>query len=180
MATGRRRSRVTFTGTGDSGGSDFIYKPNSCSFVANFVKCDWKAGQKIFFQYGHCTLTHHDWTWITRITGHHRGCWIFALLDLQVVESSRRRIVVSCAIPGHEYLLLSLSWHEQTIHTGRAWAKWASGVKLFLCHHGKGSRDLSEEHSMLISIGYSCPASGQVLKLWCWPVTVTYHKKECL
>ena len=34
---------------------------------------------------------------------------------------------------GHEYLLLSRSWHEQIIYR-------ASGVKLFLCDQGKAAQ----------------------------------------
>ena len=37
----------------------------------------------------------------------------------------------------------------------------ASGVKLFLCGHGKGSRDLSAEHAMRMSFSYGGPARGQ-------------------
>ena len=37
----------------------------------------------------------------------------------------------------------------------------ASGVKLVLCGHGKGRRDLSAEHSMRIIVGYRGPARGQ-------------------
>ena len=50
--------------------------------------------------------------------------------------------------------LLSRSWHEQTIYR-------ASGVKLFLCGHGKGRRDLSAEHSMQMSVGHGGPDRGQ-------------------
>ena len=41
----------------------------------------------------------------------------------------------------------------------------ASGVKLILCSHGKGRRDLSAEHSMRITVGYGDPARGQARKL---------------
>ena len=41
----------------------------------------------------------------------------------------------------------------------------ASGVKLVLCGHGKGHRDLSAEHSMRITVGYSDPARYQARKL---------------
>ena len=40
---------------------------------------------------------------------------------------------------GHEYLLLSRSWYEQTIYR-------ALGVKLFLCGHGKGRRDRYQQN----------------------------------
>ena len=51
----------------------------------------------------------------------------------------------------------------------------ASGVKLVLCGHGKGRRDLSAEHSMRITDGYGGPARGQARELQRspWPVTVT-------
>ena len=50
------------------------------------------------------------------------------------------------------------SSHERIIYR-------ASGVKLILCGHGKGSRDLSAEHSMRITVGYGDQARGQVRKL---------------
>ena len=40
-----------------------------------------------------------------------------------------------------------------------------SGVKLILCVHGKGRRDLSAEYSIRITVGYGDPARGQVRKL---------------
>ena len=49
-----------------------------------------------------------------------------------------RRVAVSSLVAfvargtGHEYLLLSPTWHEKTIYR-------ASDVKLFLCRHGKAS-----------------------------------------
>ena len=48
---------------------------------------------------------------------------------------------------GHEYRLLSCSWHERAIYR-------ASGVKLVLCQcgDGKGCRDLSAEHSIRITV----------------------------
>ena len=52
--------------------------------------------------------------------------------------------------------LLSRSWHEQTIMIYRA-----SGLKHFLCGHGKDRRGLSAENSMLMSFGYGCPARVQ-------------------
>ena len=54
--------------------------------------------------------------------------------------------------------LFSCSWHEQIIYR-------ASGVKLILCGHGKGRRDLSAEHSMRVTVGYGDPARGQARKL---------------
>ena len=48
---------------------------------------------------------------------------------------------------------LSCSWHERIIYR-------ASGVKLILCGHGKGRRDLSAEHSMQITVGFGKPARG--------------------
>ena len=59
---------------------------------------------------------------------------------------------------GHEYLLLSCSWHERIIYR-------ASGVKLVLCGHGKGRRDLSAEHYMRITVGYGDPARCQAREL---------------
>ena len=47
---------------------------------------------------------------------------------------------------------LSCSSHERTMYR-------ASGVKFFLCGHGKCRRDLSAEHSMRISVGYGGPAA---------------------
>ena len=55
--------------------------------------------------------------------------------------------------------LLSCSWHERIIYR-------ASGVKLVLCGHGKGRRDLSAEHSMRVTVGYGDPARGQARELW--------------
>ena len=54
----------------------------------------------------------------------------------------------------------SYSWHERIIYSLRA-----SGVKLILCGHGKGRRDLSAELSMRITVGYCDPARGQARKL---------------
>ena len=50
--------------------------------------------------------------------------------------------------------LLSCSLRERIMYR-------ASGVKLVLCCHGKGRRDLSAEHSMQITVGYGSPARGQ-------------------
>ena len=58
---------------------------------------------------------------------------------------------------GHLFFF-SCSWHERIIYR-------ASGVKLILCGHGKGRRDLSAEHSMRITVGYGDPARGQARKL---------------
>ena len=54
--------------------------------------------------------------------------------------------------------LFSCSSHEPIIYR-------ASGVKLILCGHGKGRRDLPAEYSMRITVGYGDPARGQVRKL---------------
>ena len=40
-----------------------------------------------------------------------------------------------------------------------------TGVKLVICAHGKGRRDLSAEHSMRITVGYGDPARGQAQEL---------------
>ena len=55
----------------------------------------------------------------------------------QIIERAARATSGSC-----------YSWHKQTIYR-------ASGVKLFLCCHVKGRRDLSAEHSMriMMSVG---------------------------
>ena len=58
----------------------------------------------------------------------------------------------------HEYFLFSCLWHQRIIYR-------ASGVKLVLCCHRKGCRDLSAEHSMLITVGYSSQAHGQAQEL---------------
>ena len=48
-------------------------------------------------------------------------------------------------VTGHEYPLLSCLWHEQTIYK-------ASGVKFFLCCHGKGCRNRYQQN-----ISCTCP-----------------------
>ena len=82
--------------------------------------------------------------------------------SIKVVESSRCCACVSLpsarARLDMNFFLLSCSWHERTIYR-------ASGVKLFLCGHGKGHRNLSAEHFMRISVGYGGPARGQAQKL---------------
>ena len=53
------------------------------------------------------------------------------------------------------------SWHEQKIYRASV------VLKLFLCGHVKGRRDLSPEHSMriMMSVGYGAgPARGQARK----------------
>ena len=66
---------------------------------------------------------------------------IFGWVGWSRHKGCRRIVAFGARGAGHEYLFVVS--HEQTIYR-------ASGIKLFLCGHGKGRRDLSAEHSMRI------------------------------
>ena len=90
---------------------------------------------------------------------HHQELFQLKVYLLCSFQKERTRIVspaiaLTPLMSGSTYL----SWHERIIYR-------ASGVKLILCGHGKGRRDLSAEHSMRITVGYGDPARGQARKL---------------
>ena len=79
-------------------------------------------------------------------------------MNLRVVAQAYLSLRARAGVDMNIFLLSrSESWHEQTIYR-------ASGVKLFLCGHEKGRRDLSAKHFMRMSVGYGGPASGQAAR----------------
>ena len=84
--------------------------------------------------------------------------------------STSEKLGVSCPVPRVPMATIrprcnGLLWRPGPWPGAAAIIYRASGVKLILCGHGKGRRDLPAEYSMRITVCYGDPARGQVRKL---------------